>query len=107
MGGKTAIFEFRLTQNMSLLQRAAPEEPGGKQELRHSIVRLELPKAQPVMEDDKAYLDPKYASGQIFTPQVLGGLIGLAYHTPGLLEVMSALMIPDAGSDKSHGGALP
>merc|ERR1712151_85083 len=45
---------------------------------------------------DASCLDPRYASGQIFTPQVLGSLLAHAFYTPGIVEVMQALITPDA-----------
>ncbi|CAK0879797.1 unnamed protein product, partial [Prorocentrum cordatum] len=98
---KSAIFEFRLMKNIFLLGRphAPPDDVETPGRLLAGVTMQG--QQQPEPEDHKAYLDPVYASGQVFTPQVLAGLLGLTFHTPGLLEVMSALMIPDGGDSDS------
>merc|ERR1719335_550680 len=45
--------------------------------------------------------DPRFAAGQIFTATVLGSLLGRAFHTPGTLEVIQALVNPDDACDDS------
>ncbi|CAK0840825.1 unnamed protein product, partial [Prorocentrum cordatum] len=41
------------------------------------------------------HLDSRFASGEVFTAQPLGCLFAQAFHTPGALEVMQALIVPD------------
>lgn len=50
--------------------------------------------------DDVAwYLDPRFAAGEVFSPHFLGALMAHAFYTPGVLEVMQALLIPSDGED--------
>ncbi|CAK0879181.1 unnamed protein product, partial [Prorocentrum cordatum] len=75
LGHKPMIFEFKRVQNMRLLQQP-----------RRSELHEEA------ANDERYFLDHRFASGEIFAAQPLGSLLAHAFHTPGILEVMQALI---------------
>jgi hypothetical protein len=48
------------------------------------------------------HLDSRFASGEVFTAQPLGCLFAQAFHTPGSLEVMQALIVPDESDEQAQ-----
>merc|ERR1712072_343056 len=51
--------------------------------------------------DHDCCLDPRFASGQIFTPHVLGAMVACEYRMPGIIEMTHILMAPHP----DHGNA--
>ncbi|CAK0847519.1 unnamed protein product [Prorocentrum cordatum] len=90
------VFEFRRARSFRLL----PREKGPAEEVRRTPT-LATPQRQAGFrrgldwlpgEPEPAHLDPRFASGRAFAPQVLGALFARSFHTPGILEVMEALV---------------
>ncbi|CAK0853564.1 unnamed protein product [Prorocentrum cordatum] len=100
------IFEFKRTRSFRLLPReqkllkkapqpeplhhesqaaAAPALGGPGEWSRRSL-------GGHLGEPESAHLDPRFASGRLFAPHVLGALFARSFHTPGILEVMEALV---------------
>jgi len=44
--------------------------------------------------DSSSHLMPRYASGRLFIPSLLGSVYARAYSTPGILELMEAMLMP-------------
>lgn len=83
LANKHIVLEFKRIRNMSLLDPDA-----GDSEDMNDPERT---------NDEKWFHDPRYVSGMIFTPQVLGSLLGNSYRALGLFEIMQRFLMVEGG----------
>lgn len=112
---KSLILEFKRIHNIRLLPNVSPSQ-GGSVSVHQAtekgsppqksgglrsflspafLTNLLLGGASDATTTLPHWCDPRFASGMIFTQQVLGSLLARAFHTPGIVEVMQALAMPD------------
>lgn len=117
---KPVILEFKRGQNMRLLPSLGADENGTTWKLQRSNNGTNDDDNDPAGYDDDASsscwripqwlrcagpeqaaseksevcLDPRFASGQIFTPHVLGAMVACEYRMPGIIEMTHILMAP-------------
>lgn len=68
-----------------------------KDERKHAIRSIDTPHI----------LQPHFASGRVFTPTLLGSLFAQAFYTPGILELMDALVLPSRRSQQVYPWFMP
>jgi len=110
--GRHVILEFKRAQNMRLLPTIGQEGQEGwrlaqdaqqvnmdKKRACHWFRDMFCGAAKQEQNSDVEYcLDPRFASGQIFAPNVLGTLVACEYRMPGMIEMIQMLVMPPTAS---------
>lgn len=115
--GKHVILEFKSAQNMRLLpmvgqdrqegwrlvqesQNAKQADEEGRNSMCHAL--REMFRCGPAKQEQNAdveyCLDPRFASGQVFAPNMLGTLVACEYRMPGMIEMIQMLATPPSAS---------
>jgi len=89
-----AIFEYAHPENAQIL----PMTP------LCSLLENEEPHTG---SDESSISSPRFASGRIFVPSLFGSLFANSYTTPGIMELMEALVMPGRRNQKTFPFQLP
>jgi len=87
-----AIYELLSMDNCSMLRSEAAEIDVDEY---CSPNVIDLRKAAIQRIDESYTMHQSYAAGHVFSPPLLGALLAQAYYTPGIMELMDALVLPN------------
>merc|ERR1719148_418873 len=115
--GKHVILEFKRAQNMRLLPKPGQEKLGGVFKPNHSLTGndhaetkedasssswlprwLQFRKGRAARSEEEHgsegdyTMERRFASGQIFAPNVIGSLVACEYRMPGMIEMAQMLV---------------
>jgi len=62
--------------------RVASESPGGNQDVTRGGY------------EESVLFHPRFAAGQVFTPEIWGAMLGRAFYNPAIIETVEALVMP-------------
>eukprot|EP00929_Paragymnodinium_shiwhaense_P013144 TRINITY_DN121009_c0_g1_i1.p1 TRINITY_DN121009_c0_g1~~TRINITY_DN121009_c0_g1_i1.p1 ORF type:complete len:1178 (-),score=210.82 TRINITY_DN121009_c0_g1_i1:49-3582(-) len=111
-GKRFLILEFKRAKNLRMLpplreSRQRSNSNGMFVEMTSPQSPVPSHSSEPAIQEDASYAEVlcghRFAAGQIFTAKVCGSLLSRGFYTPGIIEVLQLLVIPEA----SEGGCYP